>query len=214
MTAIKNKGETTKELILDTALTLFSQRGYSSVSIRDICGQVGIKESTIYYHFKNKQDIFDVLCETFMNATYSIPQEFAAEQAKAITVSDDDFTLVCKSFVNHYLMDKRINKFIRMLILEQNINQQAVDLYHKVLFDDTLLEQQKIFGWLMAIGFLKESELACMVMDYYAPIVYLFHRYLVSGEISETIKTEVNHLLDKHIQFFLRKYKAGNGELK
>ena len=55
----KRKG--TKQTILDTALALFSQKGYTSVSIRDICGQIGIKESAIYYHFKNKQDIFDVL---------------------------------------------------------------------------------------------------------------------------------------------------------
>ena len=51
---------TTKERILDVSLELFSQRGYSAVSIRDICKGVGIKESSVYYHFENKQNIFDV----------------------------------------------------------------------------------------------------------------------------------------------------------
>ena len=51
----------TKDRILETALSMFSEHGYDPVSIRDICGAVGIKESTVYYHFKNKQDILDSL---------------------------------------------------------------------------------------------------------------------------------------------------------
>lgn len=40
---------------------MFSEHWYNPVSIYDICGTVGIKESTVYYHFKNKQDILDSL---------------------------------------------------------------------------------------------------------------------------------------------------------
>ena len=51
----------TKELILKNALDMFAKSGYDSVSIRDIACKVDIKESSIYYHFKNKQDILDSL---------------------------------------------------------------------------------------------------------------------------------------------------------
>ena len=47
---------TTKEKIVETALELFSQRGYGGVSIRDIAREVGIRESSIYNHFPGKQD--------------------------------------------------------------------------------------------------------------------------------------------------------------
>lgn len=40
----------TKQKILKVSLELFSRYGYSAVSIRDICRQVQIKESTVYYH--------------------------------------------------------------------------------------------------------------------------------------------------------------------
>ena len=42
----------TKQKILDVALDLFSQNGFSAVSIRDICKVVDIKESSVYYHLK------------------------------------------------------------------------------------------------------------------------------------------------------------------
>lgn len=48
----------TKEKILFNALEMFSQTGYNTVSIRDIAEAMDIKESSIYYHFKNKQDVF------------------------------------------------------------------------------------------------------------------------------------------------------------
>ena len=51
----------TKESIEQVALDMFSKRGYHAVSIRDIGKAVGIKESSIYYHFKNKQAIMDSL---------------------------------------------------------------------------------------------------------------------------------------------------------
>ena len=51
----------TKQRILDVSLELFSQNGFSAVSIRDICRQVQIKESSVYYYFKSKQAIFDEL---------------------------------------------------------------------------------------------------------------------------------------------------------
>ena len=51
----------TREKILNVSLELFSQRGFSAVSIRDICKCVGIKESSVYYHFENKQNIFEAI---------------------------------------------------------------------------------------------------------------------------------------------------------
>lgn len=55
----------TKKKILDVSLELFSQKGYSAVAIRDICKCVEIKESSVYYHFENKQSIFDELLNNF-----------------------------------------------------------------------------------------------------------------------------------------------------
>ena len=43
----------TKERIFDVSVDLFSMYGYDGVSIRQIAYEVGIKESSIYNHYKN-----------------------------------------------------------------------------------------------------------------------------------------------------------------
>jgi AcrR family transcriptional regulator len=47
-----------RAVILDTAARLFSQRGYKGVSIRDIAQACGLTNAALYYHFKNKEDLY------------------------------------------------------------------------------------------------------------------------------------------------------------
>jgi AcrR family transcriptional regulator len=47
-----------REAILATSAKLFSQQGYKEVSIRDIAQACGMTNAALYYHFKNKEDLF------------------------------------------------------------------------------------------------------------------------------------------------------------
>jgi AcrR family transcriptional regulator len=47
-----------RDAILDTSAKLFSQHGYKEVSIRDIAQACGLTNAALYYHFKNKEDLF------------------------------------------------------------------------------------------------------------------------------------------------------------
>ena len=46
-----------KEKIFEKSIALFSEYGYDGVSIRKIASAVGIKESSIYNHYKSKESI-------------------------------------------------------------------------------------------------------------------------------------------------------------
>ena len=47
----------TKEKILDAALSLFAENGYDGTSVEQIAGIVGIKAPSLYKHYKGKEDI-------------------------------------------------------------------------------------------------------------------------------------------------------------
>ena len=44
--------------ILAVAAELFAERGYSNVSIRDVCKEAGTSAPMIYYYFKDKKGLF------------------------------------------------------------------------------------------------------------------------------------------------------------
>lgn len=59
---------TTREKILDTALTLFNNEGTASVSTNHIAEAAGISPGNLYYHFKNKEEIIRELFERLFAA--------------------------------------------------------------------------------------------------------------------------------------------------
>jgi AcrR family transcriptional regulator len=46
---------------------MFARNGYSTVSIRDIANQVGIRPSSLYNHFSSKEQLFDEILDTIIN---------------------------------------------------------------------------------------------------------------------------------------------------
>lgn len=56
--------ETVKRL-LESALVLFSEKGYEGASIREIIERAGVTRPVLYYYFENKEHLFCRLVETW-----------------------------------------------------------------------------------------------------------------------------------------------------
>ena len=52
--------------ILSSAATLFSQRGYHAVGIRELADAVGLSTSTLYHYYATKQDILYAIIARFL----------------------------------------------------------------------------------------------------------------------------------------------------
>ncbi|MFM1920683.1 MAG: hypothetical protein RLZZ303_2317 [Candidatus Hydrogenedentota bacterium] len=59
-TSSANEAETK---LLESALTLFSEKGYEGTSIREIIEGAGVTRPVLYYYFENKEDLFTRLVE-------------------------------------------------------------------------------------------------------------------------------------------------------
>jgi AcrR family transcriptional regulator len=64
-----------RELILDTALDLFVQKGYLDTKIIDIANAAGIGKGTIYEYFSSKEELFAELLQTHVLEPYSGMEE-------------------------------------------------------------------------------------------------------------------------------------------
>lgn len=54
---------TTREIILRETAALFSQDGYSGVSMRDIANAAGITPAALYHHFRDKSELYRATME-------------------------------------------------------------------------------------------------------------------------------------------------------
>ncbi len=68
MRIVKEAAERRNE-ILDVAERLFFTNGYDNTSTNDILAEIGIARGTLYYHFKNKEDILDAMIDRILDET-------------------------------------------------------------------------------------------------------------------------------------------------
>ena len=56
--AVRPPTNDTEERLLDTALTLFAEKGYEAASVREIIEATGVTRPVLYYYCSSKEDLF------------------------------------------------------------------------------------------------------------------------------------------------------------
>ncbi len=86
--------ELTREIILQKARTLFVEKGIQQVSMRSIAKLLGCSHGAIYYHFKNKAELFYAIVEEDFSKLNNLLEE-------TILGSEDDSTKLYNVFINY-----------------------------------------------------------------------------------------------------------------
>ncbi len=73
----------TRSCLLDAAERLFQQQGVSGTSLQDIAAAAGASRGAVYWHFKDKADLFNAMMERV-----TLPMENALAQARSGALSD------------------------------------------------------------------------------------------------------------------------------
>lgn len=194
----------TKQKILDVSLDLFSRRGYAAVSVRDICKPVGIRESSVYYHFKNKHAILNTLREQFETAAGELMGELGSALEGPLSPNPGWTQSISNPFFERYLMDEFCNKFMRVLTIEQGSGEEFRNLYHKWLFDEPLQFQSRVFSLLAEQKITKTADSAYLAVKFYSPILLFFQRFLLNGDLTQDRKTLFLQKANAHINSFFQ----------
>lgn len=65
---MQQRSEETRSKIMESAIRLFSARGYNKASVDEICAEAGISKGAFYHHFKSKQALFLALLDGWLKA--------------------------------------------------------------------------------------------------------------------------------------------------
>jgi TetR/AcrR family transcriptional regulator, cholesterol catabolism regulator len=73
--------ETLRERILETATSLFGERGVTSTSMREIAEALGVTKGALYYHFENKDQLHLEIHLRLITSILEQLEEIAASEA-------------------------------------------------------------------------------------------------------------------------------------
>ena len=172
---------TTKEKIIETALELFSQRGYDGVSVRDIARAVGIRESSLYNHFENKQAIFDGIVD------FCVQQSEVYFRQSSLPFAEGDDTSVYQGIgldrlqelierTFRFFFDDPWNvRFRRLLLLSQYADSRCRDIYRQLYRDKCVQMQAYIFSALMDAGEIRREDPLTVAAEFHGPMFMWIH---------------------------------------
>lgn len=69
----------TKEKIQKVAIKMFSGKGYTETSMREISAELNISKAALYYHFSNKEEIFVSIVENIFKEIIKFNKELASQ---------------------------------------------------------------------------------------------------------------------------------------
>lgn len=169
----------TRKKIQIVALDLFAKKGFKSASVREIASLIGIKDSSLYFHYKNKQSILDSLVEDFINLSEGMMGVMYQLCDGLTEITDEDFYNVTKQYIQNYFMDDFIGKFIMVMTHERSHNAKMQEEYLKWCIEKPIEFQTIIMKKLQDIGYLKKYDTHYLALQYYSPIFLFFNQYLV-----------------------------------
>lgn len=106
----KQQAQETRQHILDVALRLFSQQGVSSTSLAEIAKAAGVTRGAIYWHFKNKSDLFSEIWELAKPNIDELESEYQAK------FPDDPLSVLREILV--YVLEATVTEERRRLLME------------------------------------------------------------------------------------------------
>lgn len=202
---------TTKERIIDEALTLFAVKGYQGTSVKNIADAVGIKDSSLYKHFKSKKEIFDTIVQEMsvrmerMSRENGLPDENDMDEAAELygSISENGLLMLSERIFLFYLRDEFAARFRRMLVIEQYRDKEVYGVYRGLFMDAAISYQTQLFAEMIKRGVFEGKDPEAMAVNFYAPIFFLLNKYDQEPNREE----EALKALRKQVLEFSRLYK-------
>jgi AcrR family transcriptional regulator len=194
----------TKDKIFQVSVDLFSEKGFNAVSIREIAREVGIRESSIYNHYKNKDAILDSIIEYFMDVMESSgPPEDIGEEM--LTQNPQSFLKLGASMYLDHINTPTMNKIWRIISIEMYQNEKIRSIFLENMLEEPLKFWESIFTQLIENKLIKPFDPKILAREYFFFGVYLFFEHFVL-RYPDTEKSFVDVAKDRlmeHTDFLL-----------
>lgn len=135
------KGEMTKAIIRNAALTLFVQKGFKDVTMKDICDTTGLSRGGLYMHYGSTKQIFADIIDEIMS---SLKNEVAVKLEHGVSAT--------------YILDELLERYqSEMLDRSGSLGLAFYEYYSSIPLsnDNAMLKQ-----------YYQSKEMLCSLIEY------------------------------------------------
>lgn len=191
----------TKDRILNVALTLFSENGYDGTGVEQIAERVGIKAPSLYKHFKGKEEILNAILD---DAEARYEEYFGSEQRIGkLPESREEFIGVTMGRILFTMRDSMIRKIRKLLVQEQFRSDRLADATTRHQLEGVQIMYTRIIEDMMEKGLFIKDNPKLLADELTAQVVLLIAKAdrqpQSEREITESIERHIRHFCDVYM---------------
>ena len=195
----------TKQKILDEALTLFAEKGYDGTGVDLIAKRVGIKGPSLYKHYKGKEEILNALIDV---AEERYDEMFGSEKNIGKIPKDrEEFIKVTMERISFTMRDPMIRKIRMLLVQEQFRNERISEVTTRHQLDGIQRMFAKIIKGMMDEGIIKSDDPELLAVELTAPAVL----QIAKSDRQPQCEEECMEYIEKHMRHFCKVYMKERG---
>jgi len=199
VTSPLSKGSKTKDKILRHALKLFSSKGYKATTVRDISGSIGIKQSALYNHFKNKDAILETLISNLTSS--AIVTLFDDKEAQGLHKQGKSLLMSIATTFKLIGFDKENEALFKLLMQEIYRNETIREIYNDHFYQENVKKLSGLFFGMMQDEMIKSSDPLLLANEFFSPL--FFYQMQVSLlKLDKKSTSSVVSMFEKHVDFF------------
>ncbi len=135
------KEDSIKARLLEAGRTLFADRGFAGVSVREICKTANASSTMIHHYFGSKQGLFDAIVEEFTQTSFEVPLRLIAKPPK----KREEFLLRLEMFISETFRALLVQAPVFRIITRDSRSYVNTAQFHKGLTEYLLLAQEAGF---------------------------------------------------------------------
>jgi AcrR family transcriptional regulator len=135
------RSKVTREMILGVAEEVFAEKNYNGATMKDIADRLGIKKPALYYHFKNKDDIY----RSLILSIYERLEEKVREPFKMGRNFKEKIKALITNLVDFWAEHPRFPNIITQEVLSKGdlVYSELIPRFWMPMFQDSISELKK-----------------------------------------------------------------------
>ena len=194
-----SKGSKTKEKILKYSLKLFATKGYKATTVRDIAGAVGIKQSALYNHFKNKDEILETLISNLTSS--AIVTIFDNKNSNDLYQQGKELLISIATVFKLISFDVENESLYKLLMQEIFKNEKIREIYSEHFYQDNVKKLSGIFFQMMQNDIIKSSDPLLLANEFFAPL-FFYQMQISLLKLDKKSTSSIVSLFEKHVDLF------------
>lgn len=199
VTSPLSKGSKTKDKILKYALKLFATKGYKATTVRDIAGAIGSKQSALYNHFKNKDEILETLVSELTSS--AIVTIFSDKESSGLHKQGKSLLMSIATTFKLIGFDGQNEALLKLLMQEIYNNERIREIYNEYFYQENVKKLSSLFFMMMQDEMIKSSDPLLLANEFFSPL--FFYQMQVSLlKLDKKSTSSVVSLFEKHVDYF------------